>query len=201
VAGANVPGAFTLSALQAFFQGTPGGVIPPALVGAPNPFRILDDGAFKVPLLRNVELTAPYFHNGGQLTLAQVVQFYIRGGDFADVNVKDIEPNLAQDLILIEEADTPFLVHFLLTLTDERVRFERAPFDHPEIQVPNGHPPVGTQVLPGGGGTVAADILRVIPAVGAAGVSTPVNNFLGISSTPVLGPSNDHFDPQPPVAP
>ena len=25
-------------------------------------------------------------------------------------------------------------------LTDERVRFKRAPFDHPQIFVPNGHP-------------------------------------------------------------
>jgi cytochrome c peroxidase len=27
------------------------------------------DGAFKAPTLRNVELTGPYFHNGGQATL------------------------------------------------------------------------------------------------------------------------------------
>src|SRR6185503_20272811 len=36
---------------------------------------------FKVPTLRNVELTAPYFHNGDQMTLRQVVDFYDRGGD------------------------------------------------------------------------------------------------------------------------
>ena len=29
------------------------------------------DGFFKSPTLRNVELTAPYFHNGGTLTLAE----------------------------------------------------------------------------------------------------------------------------------
>ncbi len=163
----------------------------------------------KVPLLRNAELTGPYFHNGGELTLAQVVQFYMRTGDFADVNVKDIEPNLAADLILIEEPDTVFLVHFLLTLTDPRMRIESAPFDHPEIQVPNGHPATGTQILtsslPGGAGVqviVAADQFITIPAVGAAGhPATPVDNFLGISSTPVVGPNNDHFDPQPPVGP
>src|SRR5262249_4225444 len=32
-------------------------------------------GAFKVPGLRNVELTGPYFHNGGKATLMQVVNF------------------------------------------------------------------------------------------------------------------------------
>ena len=47
------------------------------------------DGAFKVPTLRNVELTGPYFHNGGQATLEQVVQFYNRGGDRKDLFQKD----------------------------------------------------------------------------------------------------------------
>ena len=57
---------------------------------AQNPFapplqpdeRVAVDGTFKTPGLRNVALTAPYFHNGGQATLAQVVEFYDRGGDF-----------------------------------------------------------------------------------------------------------------------
>ena len=35
-------------------------------------------GAFKVPSLRNVALTAPYFHNGKFQTLQQVVSFYVR---------------------------------------------------------------------------------------------------------------------------
>ena len=39
------------------------------------------DGAFKVPSLRNIELTGPYFHNGGSATLEQVIEFYNRGGD------------------------------------------------------------------------------------------------------------------------
>src|SRR4029079_13244384 len=43
-----------------------------------------DRGAFKTPGLRNVKLTAPYFHNGGKATLADVVAFYARGGDFAN---------------------------------------------------------------------------------------------------------------------
>src|SRR5262249_30460561 len=51
---------------------------PPIHVGD----RTLTDGAFKVPSLRNVSLTAPYFHNGGQATIRQVVEFYNRGGDF-----------------------------------------------------------------------------------------------------------------------
>jgi cytochrome c peroxidase len=35
-------------------------------------------GAFKVPTLRNVAITAPYFHNGRFQTLKEVVAFYVR---------------------------------------------------------------------------------------------------------------------------
>ena len=35
-------------------------------------------GAFKVPTLRNVAVTAPYFHNGQFQTLKEVVAFYVR---------------------------------------------------------------------------------------------------------------------------
>src|SRR4029078_869410 len=43
-----------------------------------NP-RVAVDGSFKVPTLRNVELTGPYFHNGGYATLDSVVALYHRG--------------------------------------------------------------------------------------------------------------------------
>jgi len=43
-------------------------------------------GAFKAPQLRNVELTGPYFHSGSYLTLRQVIDFYMRGGDFPITN-------------------------------------------------------------------------------------------------------------------
>ena len=46
-----------------------------------NEQRLGVDGAFKTPSLRNVGLTAPYFHNGGYATLKSVVQFYARGGN------------------------------------------------------------------------------------------------------------------------
>jgi cytochrome c peroxidase len=41
-----------------------------------------DNGRFRTPTLRNVALRGPYFHNGGFQTLAEVVEFYDRGGDF-----------------------------------------------------------------------------------------------------------------------
>jgi cytochrome c peroxidase len=98
--------------------------------------RIVADGALKVPGLRNVELTAPYFHNGGQATLDQVVQFYDRGGDFADANRDNLDPDIAP--IGLSADEQAALVSFLRSLTDERTRSERPPFDHPSLDVPNG---------------------------------------------------------------
>ncbi|MEZ5404153.1 MAG: cytochrome c peroxidase [Bryobacteraceae bacterium] len=39
-----------------------------------------DLGAFKVPTLRNIALTAPYMHDGSMKTLEEVVDFYFEGG-------------------------------------------------------------------------------------------------------------------------
>ena len=61
------------------------------------------------------------------------------------------------------------LVAFLIALTDERVRWQRAPFDHPQLFVPNGDTVPGT------------DSLVEIPAVGAAGASTPLPRFLNLN--------------------
>jgi cytochrome c peroxidase len=133
-------------------------------VGPQEPIAV--DGAFKIPGLRNVELTGPYFHNGGVATLEQVVEFYNRGGDFSQQdrdNVRDLMHPL--HLTVDEQAA---LVAFLKSLTDERVRFQKAPFDHPQIFVPNGHPGDSSRVLSDGTGK-ARDALIEIPAVGAGG--------------------------------
>jgi cytochrome c peroxidase len=128
--------------------------------------RVAVKGAFKTPGLRNIELGGPYFHNGGQSTLAQVVQFYNRGGDFADVNKEQLDPDIRfLGLTATEQAD---LVAFLKALTDERVRDERAPFDHPSLVIPNGFG--GTPLLCKPIPSISAfeNCLR-IPAIGPAG--------------------------------
>ena len=102
----------------------------------PIGFRKAVDGAFKTPALRNVELTGPYFHNGGQATLRQVVEFYDRGADFAELNMRDLDPDIKP--IGLSEEEEEALVAFLLTLTDKRVKEETAPFDHPQLLIPNG---------------------------------------------------------------
>jgi hypothetical protein len=97
-------------------------------------------GSFKAPQLREVELTGPYFHNGGKLTLRQVVDFYVRGGDFPvtnsnhrDFNILNLNAELQSDL---SEEDKVALVDYMLEFTDDRVAFERAPFDHPQLILP-----------------------------------------------------------------
>jgi cytochrome c peroxidase len=113
--------------------------------GLPLPFFTADkhyapsaDGSFKTPSLRNVELTAPYFHNGGQLTLRQVIDFYNRGGDYRDENIADMPTDITD--LGLTPAEKEALVAFMISLTDARVKFEQAPFDHPQLFVPNGHP-------------------------------------------------------------
>jgi cytochrome c peroxidase len=141
--------------------------------------RITADGAFKTPGLRNIELTAPYFHNGGELTLRDVVDFYNRGGDFAENNIDNVDIGI-RPLGLTEEQKTS-LVAFMQSLTDDRVRYERAPFDHPQLFITNGHPGDQNAVTDDGTGQATTTVVE-FPAVGRNGLSTPQPNFLGVSS-------------------
>jgi uncharacterized protein (TIGR03437 family) len=134
-------------------------------------------GRIKTPGLRNVEFTGPYFHNGGQSTLQQVMEFYNRGGDFPAnaINGPNIRP------LALSAADQSDLVEFMKALTDDRVRFERAPFDHPELCVPDGHlPAANSGVLANGNPAFAmsaADRWVGIPAVGRNGNAVPLQTF------------------------
>lgn len=133
------------------------------------------DGAFKTPGLRNVEFTGPYFHNGGKSTLMQVVDFYNRGGDFGAANKPITDPTIRP--LGLTQAQKEDLVAFLLALSDERVRFRRAPFDHPSICVPNGHRG-SRRALEVDATGQAVDEMTCLPAVGASGSRTPLKTFL-----------------------
>ncbi|OAI17997.1 MULTISPECIES: cytochrome-c peroxidase [Methylomonas] len=126
--------------------------------------RAAVDGAFKTPGLRNSQLTGPYFHNGGVATLRQVVQFYNRGGNFCHFNAPDLAPNIKPlGLTDLQEEE---LVAFLVSLTDQRVRYQKAPFDHPELRLPiDGRP---------------YQPLARIGAVGASGSHHPLPTFLDL---------------------
>ncbi|QDL10713.1 cytochrome C peroxidase [Brasilonema octagenarum UFV-E1] len=149
---------------------------PPTLNPPLDPNEaVTADGAFKTPGLRNIELTAPYFHNGGQSTLEQVVDFYNRGGDFGGLPPLNLTPEEKQGLVA-----------FMKGLTDERVRNQKAPFDHPQLFIPNGHPgnqnsvTIDPNVKTQDGTTQATDSLLEIPAVGQNG-GNPLPKFLATS--------------------
>ncbi len=135
-------------------------------------------GRFKTPGLRNVEFTGPYFHNGGLATLGQVMEFYNRGGDFP-VNTDNGPDIRTLNLSAQDQAD---MVNFMKALTDDRVRYERAPFDHPELCVPDGHlQATGASILRPNGNPAfrmsAADRWVGIPAVGRNGNTAPLQTF------------------------
>jgi len=139
--------------------------------------RVAVDGTFKTPGLRNVELTGPYFHNGGVKTLMEVVNFYDRGGNFCRSNYHDVDPDIA--FIGFTPREKEDLVAFLIALTDERVRYQRAPFDHPALNLPNAHPgdESSTTADQRFGGSQAEEVVRTLPAIGRDGASSPLASF------------------------
>jgi cytochrome c peroxidase len=134
-------------------------------------------GAYKVVGLRNVELTGPYFHNGGIGTLRQVVDFFNRGTDFPVDDADNIDPIVTTPLGL-NQTEKCWLVEFLRALTDPRVRLQQAPFDHPQLFVPDGHEGDSTFVVDDGHGR-GVDIIREISAVGRNG-GPPLSTFLDL---------------------
>jgi cytochrome c peroxidase len=110
------------------------------VVGVPDddPGRggISDDapeGAFKVPTLRNIALSAPYMHDGSFATLEEVIDFYSQGGGRAYDNQEVDSFVIGFEMTSQEKAD---LIAFLYALSDES--------GLPEIpaEVPSGLPVV-----------------------------------------------------------
>jgi hypothetical protein len=147
------------------FPGCPS--TPPAVPPLLDPSRELElvDGSFKTPSLRNVGMTAPYFHFGGYSTLRDVVRFYARGGSRRDKSLIDVgytgdtsgsgplgknevpasDPDFGTNFdffirdVRTTESQIDALVAFMLTLTDRRVQCDQAPFDHPSLLIPRRH--------------------------------------------------------------
>jgi len=72
-----------------------------------------DIGKFKVPSLRNIEITAPYMHNGSISTLEEVIEHYASGGK-NHFNKNELITGFS---ITDEEKDN--IVSFLKALTDD----------------------------------------------------------------------------------
>ena len=77
-----------------------------------------DSGKFRVPSLRNVALTAPYFHDGSVGTLEEVIGHFVSGGKVNSIKDERVRPlNLSY-----QEQDR--LLAFLRTLTDEKFTYD-----------------------------------------------------------------------------
>jgi cytochrome c peroxidase len=159
-----------------------------AIVGSAE--RVTVDGAFKTPTLRNIGLTPPYFHYGGYSDLRSVMDFYNRGGNQRSKN--KVDPSFTGDTsgtgplgrspmpvagpdfgtnidrfirpLGLTDVELDAVVAFMLSLSDERVMCDRAPFDHPELRIPNGHSRFDVNR-----DGKADDVLALLPATGAAG--------------------------------
>jgi len=152
----------------------------------PDGTRIVADGAFKTPGLRNIALTQPYFHTGSYFSLEQVVEFYNRGGDRRGPDADDSTGLLAADApnggttnvhpamlpLALSPAEQSDLVAFLRNaLTDLRVACEQAPFDHPSLVLHDGHVGQTDRVRDDNGDGLADDQFTDLPAVGAGGLA------------------------------
>ena len=76
-----------------------------------------DRGAMKVTTLRNIELTAPYMHDGRFKTLEEVIDHYNEGLRYN----ASLDPALAMTMgtgLMLNNTDKDALIAFLRTLTD-----------------------------------------------------------------------------------
>jgi cytochrome c peroxidase len=78
------------------------------------------NGKFRVPTLRNVQYTGPYFHNGYFRTLHEVIHF-LNTRDHGQYPAPEVSINISHQFtgsLLLTEEEEDALVAFLLTLSD-----------------------------------------------------------------------------------
>jgi cytochrome c peroxidase len=79
-------------------------------------FRIFNDsndiGKFKIPSLRNIELTFPYMHDGSLVSLEDVLAHYEKGGNKSMNQSPTVLP------FRLKQAEKEAIISFLKTLTD-----------------------------------------------------------------------------------
>ena len=74
-------------------------------------------GAFKTPTLRDITLTAPYFHDGSAMTLSDVMDHYEAGGSVKT----NLSPNMKK--LTLTQAEKADLVEFMKALTSPQKPF------------------------------------------------------------------------------
>lgn len=141
-----------------------------------------DIGAFKTPGLRNVELRAPYMHDGSLATLEDVVDFYDRGGDF---NAPHKHP-LIVPLGLSPQQKADLVAFMKRPLTDPRIVAGIPPFDPVALySASNRVPRIGVDGTTGTGGFVPQVVAIEPPLVGNPAFTVCVERATG-GTTAVL---------------
>lgn len=116
------------------------GTVPPnfdrsesEILGVPNKNKKLDGdlgkfvitqaaihkNSFKTPTIRNIELTAPYMHNGVYKTLEEVIDFYNEGGGIG-LGFEVPNQTLPEDKLNLSDNEKRQLIVFMKTLTDKK---------------------------------------------------------------------------------
>ncbi|MFV8346814.1 cytochrome-c peroxidase [Flavobacterium sp. ZB4P13] len=116
------------------------GTVPPSfmkseseVLGVPDKYKKLDPdlgkfeltkaeihrNSFKTPTIRNVELTAPYMHNGVFKSLEEVIDFYNDGGG-SGLGFKLENQTLPEDKLNLTDLEKKQLIVFMKTLTDKK---------------------------------------------------------------------------------
>jgi cytochrome c peroxidase len=81
-------------------------------------FNPNDKGAYRVPSLRNIEVTAPYMHDGRFKTLDEVIDFYSEGVKYSPY-INPLMHKVSQGGAMLTPLQKRQLKAFLRTLTDE----------------------------------------------------------------------------------
>ena len=89
------------------------------------------EGQFKSTHLFNLPLTGPYFHDGSAETLEEMMDFYVRGGDF---NQKNVHSHVRE--LDVTKKEYRLVLKLMKQLTDPRIEAGEPPFDHPSLTIP-----------------------------------------------------------------
>ena len=111
---------------------------PGVTVEALNPLSVTpndeaepDIGQFKSSHLLNLTLTAPYFHDGSAETLEDMLDFYVRGGDF---NLDNVDSHVRP--LDATRKEYKRVLRMMRNLTDPRIEAGDYPFAHPSLGIP-----------------------------------------------------------------
>jgi cytochrome c peroxidase len=101
-----------------------------------------DRWKFRTSGLRNVEITAPYMHNGSLQTLKEVVEFYNKGGIKTSGKMKNDNISPLMFPLSLSENEVDNIVEFLKTLTGSNVNelildAKAAPIGEISLEDPN----------------------------------------------------------------